>query len=180
MKEKTIQITRWVDDGVIIEVQAKDLQSAVEKAVCEGANLKGANLYAAKLYGANLEGANLKGANLKGAKNLPPLAAAQTVIVPDGDIIGWKKCRDNKIVKLLIPKEAKRSNATGRKCRAEYADVLEIIGGGAVAYSGHNSEFAYKVGERVTPDSFDENRWDECSNGIHFFITQLEAENWSV
>ena len=26
------------------------------------------------------------------------------------------------------------------------------------------------------PDSFDENWMDECSHGVHFFITRLEAE----
>lgn len=30
-------------------------------------------------------------------------------------------------------------------------------------------------GETVVPDSFDEDRWNECSNGIHFFITKQEA-----
>ena len=32
--------------------------------------------------------------------------------------------------------------------------------------------------EIIKPDSWDNNRWDECSNGIHFFITRLEAENY--
>ena len=52
----------------------------------------------------------------------------QTRILPEGDIIGYKKCRDGVIVKLLIPIKAKRSHAFGRKCRAEYAKVLEIFG----------------------------------------------------
>ena len=33
----------------------------------------------------------------------------------------------------------------------------------------------YTVGEMVYPDTFDENRWNECSNGIHFFINKQEA-----
>lgn len=33
----------------------------------------------------------------------------------------------------------------------------------------------YKVGEVVYPDSFDENRWCECSNGIHFFVDKKDA-----
>ena len=33
----------------------------------------------------------------------------------------------------------------------------------------------YKVGETVLPDSFDEDRWNECSNGIHFFINKQDA-----
>ena len=36
----------------------------------------------------------------------------------------------------------------------------------------------YKVGEFVYPDSFDENRWNECSHGIHFFINKEDAINY--
>jgi len=34
----------------------------------------------------------------------------------------------------------------------------------------------YEVGKLTIPDGFDENRWEECSHGIHFFITRSEAE----
>lgn len=33
----------------------------------------------------------------------------------------------------------------------------------------------YEVGKTVSVDDFDENRWHECSTGIHFFITREEA-----
>lgn len=82
-------------------------------------------------------------------------------------------------MKLLIPKEAKRSNATGRKCRAEFADVLEIIGA-EEAVSMHDSNFTYKVGQRVVPSSWEENRFIECGGGIHFFITKSEAEAFQL
>jgi hypothetical protein len=157
-----------------------------------GANLSGANLYGANLYGANLSGANLSGANLSGANlyeaNLSGtknanLAIAMTVVPCEGDIIGWKKAHtDNArdcIVKLRIPEAAKRSNATGRKCRAEYAEVVEIIGADS-AHSHHTPRVEYRVGETVHPDSWDDNRWTECSNGIHFFITREEAEAWTL
>lgn len=93
-------------------------------------------------------------------------------------MIGWKKCQDYTIVKLRIPADAKRCHAFGRKCRAEFADVLEIIGKNGpkqVAQSNYSS-LRYVVGERVKPDSFDENWKNECSHGIHFFITREEAE----
>ena len=82
-------------------------------------------------------GANLSGANLSGAKDAD-YAIACTRILPDGDLIGWKKCKNNIIVKLRIPESAKRSHAFGRKCRAEYADVMEVIGGdvGLAQYDG--------------------------------------------
>ena len=149
-----------------------------------GANLSGADLYRASLSGANLYRANLSGANLSGA-NLyraslseakgADLVIARSRILPDGDIIGWKKCRDDVIVKLRIPAEAKRSHAFGRKCRAEFADVLEVIGADK-AISLHDGATVYASGERIVPDSFDENWQEECSSGIHFFITRAEAE----
>jgi hypothetical protein len=101
---------------------------------------------------------------------------AMVSICPEGDIIGWKKCKGGVIVKLLIPADAKRSNATGRKCRAEYAKVLEIFGDDIALSDYDGGKTIYKAGETVIPDKWDDNRWDECSNGIHFFITRAEAE----
>lgn len=77
-------------------------------------------------------------------------------------------------MKLKIPAAAKRSSATSRKCRAEFAEVLEVFG----AEKGRSSygEVTYRAGEIVHPDSFNDDRWSECSNGIHFFITREEAE----
>ena len=141
-----------------------------------GANLARANLADANLADANLAGAYLAGAYLADAKNAE-FAIAQTRILPDGDLIGWKKCTRGVIVKLRIPEAAKRSHAFGRKCRAEYADVVEVIGAD-VGISKHDSSTEYRVGQRVIPDRFDENWAEECSSGIHFFITRLEAENY--
>jgi len=138
-----------------------------------GANLSGADLYGANLYGANLSGADLYGANLKDAKDAE-WAIAKTRILPEGDLIGWKKCQSGIVVKLRIPEAAKRSHAFGRKCRAEFVEVLEVIGGD-VGVSGHDGKTEYRTGQRVTPDAFDENWQDECSSGIHFFITKAEA-----
>jgi len=143
-----------------------------------GADLSGANLYRANLSGANLYGTDLSGADLYGAEiDYNSVAFQQTRILPEGQIIGWKKCRNNVIVKLSIPAEAKRSHAFGRKCRAEFADVIEIFGADK-AVSNHDNKTTYKVGKRIYPDSFDENWQGECSNGIHFFITRIEAENY--
>jgi len=145
-----------------------------------GVNLSGAYLSGANLGGVNLSGAYLSGVNLRGIKDadkMQDILISHTSICPEGAIIGWKKCRDNVIVKLEIPAEAKRSNSTGRKCRAEYVKVLEVIGAD-VGISRHDDKTEYRAGEIVKPDKWDDNRWDECSNGIHFFITRLEAENY--
>jgi hypothetical protein len=159
-----------------------------------GANLSRANLYRADLSRADLSGANLSGAdlsradlsradlyraNLSGAKEIPLLAAAQTSIVPEeGQIIGWKLCKNNVLVKLLVGKNAKRSNATGRKCRAEYVKVLAVIGA-EVGISKHDDKTEYRAGAIVRCDKWNEDRWVECGGGIHFFLTRIEAENYN-
>jgi hypothetical protein len=151
-----------------------------------GADLRGANLRGANLWNADLRGADLRGANLRGA-DIPDLTAAKCSILPDeGDVIGWKKAyleEGDALVKLRIPDGVRRSNATGRKCRAAKAVVLEMtrIGGSepvAEAHSGHDYEFLYHVGDELSVPDFDENRWEECAPGIHFFITKLEAINY--
>jgi len=139
------------------------------------ADLRGADLWGANLRGADLWGANLWGANLRGAKNAD-FAIAATRILPDGDLIGWKKCLNGALVKLRIPAAAKRSHAFGRKCRAEYVEVLEVIGADVGVTHTHGPQTEYRAGKTVRPDSWDDDWMNECSHGIHFFITRAEAE----
>ena len=97
--------------------------------------------------------------------------------------IGFKKA-SGYIVVLEIPEDAKRLSATGRKCRCDKAKVLEIqnIDGTKVnvtkVKSGYDSGFVYEVGKTVSVDNFCEDRWEECSPGIHFFINRQEAVNY--
>lgn len=137
-----------------------------------------ANLYNANLYNANLRNANLCDADLRGAKNVPFIPMA----CPDfGSYVAFKKVSGNRIVKLEIPADALRSSATSRKCRASKAIVLAIenLNGGSsetdVAYSLWVPCFAYRVGETVSVDDFDTDRWNECASGIHHFISRQEA-----
>lgn len=167
-----------------------DLNSAnlCDANLCD-ANLYGVNLHGADLRDANLSGADLNGADLSGANHVK-LSIAKVSILPDEcDIIGWKKAYVDGtmlpkpvIVKLLIPSDAQRSNATGRKCRASKARVLDLqdkqgnsLPPDTTAYSTHDTDFTYKKGETVHVEDFDTNRWNECATGIHFFITRIEA-----
>nr|DAV66285.1 MAG TPA: hypothetical protein [Bacteriophage sp.] len=153
------------------------------------ADLRDANLSGAELCCADLIDADLRGADLHRADDVQ-LSIAKTSILPDeGDIIGWKKAwTDNEtlltpvIVKLLIPSDALRSNATGRKCRASTARVLDLqdkqgnsLPSDTTAYSSYDADFTYKKGETIHVEYFDTNRWNECAPGIHFFITRIEA-----
>ena len=150
------------------------------------ANLRGANLSGANLKGANLSRAAMKEAilsyaDLRGAKNLPYIPM---VCPEEGAFIGWKQAKVEGryvIVKLEIPASAKRSSATSRKCRCDKAKVLEIYNfDGAVAkerkcYAHYDNSFIYEVGKTAKVDDFDEDRWNECSRGIHFFMNRQEA-----
>ena len=116
--------------------------------------------------------ADLSGADLSGAKNISELACAVLSIVPDsGSFTGWKKLRGGQIAKLLIPENAKRSNGTERKCRAEFVVVLE--GEGVSAY---DPTVHYSPGATVKCDKWNADRWVTCGGGIHFFMTRAEAE----
>jgi hypothetical protein len=139
------------------------------------ANLCGANLCGANLRGANLCGANLCGANLRGAKDAGLTIARLQFIPQEGLFIGWKKCKDNVIVKLQIPAKAKRSHGSERKCRASEVKVLEVFGA-KKGISLHDGKTEYVKGEIVKADKWDEDRWNTCSSGIHFYLTRLEAE----
>ena len=156
----------------------------------KGANLKGANLEGANLKGANFEGANLEGANLKwanfyganlyGAKDIPyiPLNCPS-----EGSFIGWKKVCGN-LIKLEIPEDAKRLSSVSMKCRCDKARVLSVWNMrleeevSEVINHAYGHGTLYKVGEMVYPDFFDEERWNECSHGIHFFINKQDAINY--
>lgn len=85
------------------------------------------------------------------------------------------------IVKLQILENAKRSSAGGNKCRASAAKVLSISSINKKtyykkAYSMFDTDFIYEVGKIVKVSNFNENRWEECSEGIHHFLTRKEAE----
>ena len=160
------------------DLRSADLSYAdLRSADLSYADLRSADLSYADLRYADLRSADLRSADLRYAKN-SEMAIALTRILPDGDLIGWKKCRDGVIVKLRIPEAAKRCHAFGRKCRAEFADVIEVIGG-EHGVSLHDGKTKYVAGNRVMPDSFDEDFTNECSNGVHFYITKLEAETHS-
>ena len=150
----------------------------------QGANLRWANLQGADLRLADLQGADLRGAKIDGVNADEKTSGFWSVCPEEGSFTAFKKLADGKIAKLLIPEHAKRSSATTRKCRCSEAYVVEIkdLNGNSadIGYSKHRFEkgekTVYTVGETVYPDSFDEDRWNECSNGIHFFMTRREAE----
>ena len=164
-----------------------------------GANLRGANLNYADLRGtdlrntdlrgtdlrnadlryADLRNADLSGAKLEGVKTDYLTVGYHIACPEEGAFIGYKKAGD-KIVVLEIPAEARRSSATTLKCRCDKAKVLRIenLDGTPAEVSevssDYDKKFKYRVGE-IAESEFDENRWAECSKGIHFFINRNNA-----
>ena len=145
-----------------------------------GANLTGADLSAANLSGADadlrvadLRLANLQNTDLTDVKNFPniPMACPET-----GSFTGWTYA-GGYIVKLEIPADAKRSSGTGNKCRCNKAKVLSIenYDGTPVdveVHSNYDPNIIYRFGETVTVDDFDNNRFNECAPGIHFYMNR--------
>ena len=192
----------WLDgdtDSLRADLQGANLRGAklsganLRCADLWGANLWGANLRRADLWeanlrcadlqGANLWGANLRGANIRGANlwcaDLRGATALYLQCPETGSFTAYKKLNNNAIATLEIPEEAKRSSATTRKCRAEKVKVLKIERNGEELEFGMSARGGlYEVGKETVADSWDCDRWNECSHGIHFFITRWEAEEW--
>ena len=157
----------------------------LSRANLRDANLRSADLSYADLSRADLSYADLSRADLCGTRNLYcPIACPE-----EGSFIAFKKAYNAihsrcYIIKLEIPNDALRCSATSRKCRCSKAKVISITNVDGTeanvdaAYSGHDSEFEYRVGEIVKVDNFDTDRWHECAPGIHFFITRKEAVDY--
>lgn len=165
------------------------LEATLCRAICEGTQFIGTNLSGADMTDSILHNAKLEKVTLTGAKFysiLPEREKHLPLSCPEeGAFIAFKLCRGDRIVKLEIPADAKRTSGTDRKCRASKARVIKITDLEGVrnfrkAISQRDENFIYKVGETLEIDNFDENRWNECSAGIHFFITRDEAVYYMV
>ena len=167
------------------DLRNADLSCAnLRNADLRNADLSGADLRCANLSDADLRCADLRNADLCGASIDQMMWNIYTVFYPlqcpeSGSYIGYKKA-SGLVVELEIPADARRSSATSRKCRASKAKVLSItdINGnpaGGQVKSNYDPNFVYAIGETVEVTDFDDNRWNECSTGIHHFITRAEA-----
>ena len=156
----------------------------LRRADLSNADLSGADLSSADLRRAALSGADLRGANLSGADHDESTGFLLSQCPSEGSFIGWKKAGEY-VVKLKITETAKRSSATTLKCRCSEAEVLGIefcdgtIAGIKEVCSNKDADFIYRIGEIVSVPDFDENRWNECSSGIHFFIAREMAVKYN-
>ena len=146
------------------------------------ADLINANLSDADLINADLSDADLRGVNLRGIKTNIYTIGYSLACPEKGSFIAYKKA-NGCIIKLLILEDSKRSSATTVKCRCDKAKVLDIenIKTGLKVMevrSNYDSKFIYRVGEIVSVDNFDDDRWNECAPGIHFFMNKESAINY--
>ena len=163
-------------------------EADLRRAVLAGADLTGANLSEADLSGADLSEADLSEANLTWADltkaDLTEAKLPRFQICPqEGSFIAYKALAGGATAKLRIPETAARTSLlVGRKCRAEFVEVLELTDktGAPVGQAAgrYDPQLIYVTGQTVHPDSYDHDVRLECTHGIHFFMTREEAEEY--
>ena len=155
--------------------EAKLSEAGLRWAVLREADLSEADLSGTDLRRADLSEADLYGADLTNV-NIDYMTNGIHNIPQDCSLYGYKKV-NGMIVYLIIEEQFKRSCGTTRKCRCSGALVIGIQGQSqSVSNFSYGRRTIYTVGEYVYPDDYDEDRWNACSNGIHFFLTKEEAE----
>ena len=175
-------------------LRGANLQHAdMSYATLTGADLTGADLRYVNLTGADLTGADLTGAqtcraslgltNLDGAKLPSPIVDLTACKVGYKKV--WNGDRTERVViELRFPKGTKlTSTIFGRKCRASRALVAQCVTPGheneTEFRSLYDNSFVYRVGETAKPTKrFNNSSTIECTSGIHFFVTEEEAENY--
>ena len=161
-------------------------QCTFRKTCFQNANMKGAALRYDDLTGADIRGANLFSAVLEFADLTDIISDEDTkffrLYCPEkGAFLGYKKCFNNRLVQLLIPADAKRTSATLNSCRCSKAKVLTIKSFDYSeeydeAWSRVDENFVYRRGQWVEVKDFNEDRWQDSTTGIHFWLTREEAK----
>mgnify|MGYP007037135300 FL=1 len=110
----------------------------------------------------------------RGITDIPPYRAVN----PPKKV--YKKCESGVIVVAHIPDDAEVRGTPNGKCRANKAEIIEIIGdfcGEPVGISKRDGTTLYYAGDVVEVEDFDFSN-AECSTGFHFFCTREAAENY--
>lgn len=150
------------------------------------AELSGVNFRDTDLSTVSFKQATWRDAEIDSRQISPVLIRSIPLCCPEqGAFIGWKRLANDRIAKLVITENSKRSSAFGRKCRASQVLVVKITsvdGSEEFDYgvSMYNPRFIYNVGSFATVSDFDDDRFHECASGIHFFITRQEAVDYGV
>ena len=151
------------------------------------ANLSNANLECASLSYANLSKVDLSKADLSYAyfsdaklwnTKLDEKEQIRKGLILKESMIGYKKCADDVIVTLEIPKGAIVFSINNSDCRTNKAKVIEIFNSETIAKSNYDEDFIYELGQEIEIEDFDLIYNVENASGIHFFKTKEEAKNY--
>lgn len=173
-------------------------RSSVENALFDGCSMRRADFRNSRMVTAsfrycdmrecNICGADLFGAVLEYAKLEGVISDESTkwfrLHCPEkGAFLAYKKCVNDRLVQLLVPADAKRTSATLPSCRCNKAKVLTIKSfdykeSFDEAWSLVDENFAYRKGQWVEVEDFNENRWQDSTTGIHFWLTREEAKGY--
>ena len=185
----------WGCELACADLKGTDLERAnLKNSNLRGCDLRGADLTYSNLIGCELEGADLRNADLRNADlrnadlrnadlEINKIKHLFQIVPEEGSFVAWKKGENSCILKLLISTPKRHNYLAGRKCRAECVDVLNIWDskGNEIKEcqnEPYRTRVQYTAGKRTYADSYNPDPRIECSNGIHFFLTRKEAEEW--
>ena len=159
------------------ESENNTIKKTLEKAISSYADLRYADLRSA-----DLRSADLRSTDLRYAKNIDEHKYLIQIIPEEGSFTAYKKA-SGCIVKIEIPKRARRTcNFLNRKCRASMVKTLSITNSKGEQLKevcgDYKQTTIYKIGRLTKADKFDDTLFNDCTNGIHFFVTKQEAKNW--
>ena len=123
----------------------------------------------------DVRNAAMKLAKEHGIENIQPYRAVN----PPEKV--YKKCEGGVIVVAKIPQDAEVRGKYSGKCRANKAEIVEVIGdfcGEPVGISLYDGTVWYYAGDVVEIEDFDYSN-KECSAGFHFFCTIEQARAYN-
>ncbi len=188
----------WSDFRNIRFVNCNFNDTVLDHAKFRETDFSGSSFVNARLFSTDLRGCNLSHTNCDGTDftasvlidaELEQLYHTDRTVhfrnhCPEqGYFFGYKKCFNDRMVTLLIPKDAKRCSSTTNACRCDKAKVVAITDltksiSYDKAFSYADEGFVYPLGETVYADSYNEDRWLDSSHGIHFWMTWEEAAGY--
>ncbi len=185
--EETLEDVRFISENL----EGVSFRGCILKnCLFQGCNLRNCDFQSAVFYGCTIDDSHIEGADFLGASlndiQLKEVHADETTkyfhlaCPAEGPFVAYKKCQDDRIVQLLVPKEALRSSATRETCRCSKVKVLSIKSIDETkqyteAVATIDDNFIYRVGEWLEVDNFDTNRWHDAAPGIHFWMTREQA-----
>ena len=153
------------------------LSANLTEASFEGAGLEGTSFVQANLTEASLQDTNIITAEFDNTVGIYPVCPTE------GSFTAWTLAEDSKgndfLIKAMVPRQAKRSSGTTRKCRTNklYIDRIFSIDGEDVPKSFRlkNRDVKTAVGESLIDNDFEIDRFKTSSVDLYFWISKEEA-----